>query len=154
MGAFTTFFWILTVGLIAMIPPGYAHEGNPWHVDTSEFKLEAEVRRTNGISLEADKLIRPLFPSRVTAEVSPSGRVRFSWLGTGGDSITHYIIYRAAGDGQFKKIGQVSPIKGNRGRYIFEDAVPASGLYRYAVSAVNQYEKESRLSEEATVSVP
>jgi hypothetical protein len=147
-------YWVSLAALITCLSFSQGYEKASCGANADDYRASAPFQRTNGISQEADKRIGPFYPSEVTAEVLSRLRVRVSWLGTGDDRVINYMIYRAGSNSVFEKVGQVSATGNNRGQYIFEEEVPASGLYRYVVTAVNNFGRESQRSSEAVVTVP
>lgn len=108
---------------------------------------EGEVGE-KGIPIEQDHLIPPIPPHQLQL-YRLDGSVELRWQGTGSDIIVHYVIYRRlSNDENWEVIGIISVQDENKGEYTYQylDNIEAIA-YEYAVSAVDHYENESRLSE-------
>jgi hypothetical protein len=92
-------------------------------------------------------------PQPATALVAiPSERaVRLSWTPSQDPDVIGYVVYRAAADGSFERVGSVRAPATS-----FTDRDVAPGVYRYAVTAQDSSVRanESVRSNEATVTVP
>jgi len=97
-----------------------------------------------GISQEMDALIPPIPPAQLSATRQTDG-VRLSWMGTGSDIDTHYVIYRRLpGEDAWQTLGFVAIQGDNRGAYSYLDASPEAGqTSEYSVTTFDRYGKES-----------
>ena len=97
-----------------------------------------------GISQEMDALIPPIPPAQLATSRQQDG-VLLSWMGTGLDIDTHYVVYRRSSGGDtWEALGYIATQGDNRGAYSYLDTPPAAGqAYSYAVTTVNRYGKES-----------
>jgi hypothetical protein len=91
-----------------------------------------------------DALIPPIPPAQLAVERRDAGNL-LSWLGTGSDIDTHYIVYqRTSANDTWQAIGYVAVVGDNRGVYRFlDDTADRQQMYAYAVSTINHYGKES-----------
>ena len=104
-----------------------------------------------GISQEMDALIPPIPPAQLTAAVTQGGII-LSWIGTGSDVDTHYVIYRRIpGSEGWQPLGFVEVQGDNRGDYSYMDATAQPGQpLEYSVTTFDRYGKES---DRATIQV-
>ncbi len=91
-----------------------------------------------------DALIPPIPPAQL-AVIRSAGGVLLSWLGTGSDIDTHYVIYRRLpGEDAWQALGFVATEGDNRGAYSYLDASPDAGqTSEYSVTTFDRYGKES-----------
>jgi len=98
----------------------------------------------HGISQDMDALIPPIPPAQLAATRQAEG-VLLSWMGTGSDIDTHYVIYRRLpGEDAWQTLGFVATEGDNRDAYSYLDASAEAGQSQeYSVSTFDQYGKES-----------
>ena len=101
-----------------------------------------------GIPEEQDRLIPPIPPHDVSA-VRNQDYVEISWMGTGVDIDTHYVVYRRSkGSEDWEAIANVLAEGDNTGQYAYQDYSASTVTSpEYAISTFNRYGKESMLSE-------
>ena len=101
-----------------------------------------------GITLEEDRLIPELPPTQVQGSLVEN-EVHLSWLGTGSDRITAYLVYRRpAGATEWELIKEVPVTDENEGAFMVQIALEdLSTVYEYSVSALDLYGKESERSD-------
>lgn len=93
----------------------------------------------------------PPAPPADLAAIPSRGEVRLSWKPSPAPDVAAYLIYRAAPDGAFARVGSVRPPAST-----FVDRNVPSGRYRYAVTAQDASTRanESARSNDVTVTVP
>lgn len=119
----------------------------PQNSDNTPTPTEGEVGE-EGIPIEQDQLIPPIPPHQLQLYRFDES-VDLRWQGSGSDIIVHYVIYRKlSNDENWEVIGIISVQDENMGEYTYQDLGTMEGIaYEYAISAVDHYENESRLSE-------
>lgn len=96
------------------------------------------------------RLTPPSPPADLVAVVSSAG-VQLSWRPSPDPDLAGYVVYRAAGDAAFERVGSVG-----RAATVFVDRGVPPGTYRYAVTAYDASVRanESPRSGEVRVTVP
>lgn len=106
-----------------------------------------------GITIEEDSLIPPIPPASLTG-VWTGQVVQLTWRGTGDDTLQTFTVYRHQGESEWTAIGS-TPFVQTQADFAFEDsAVSAGSTYEYAVTATNQYGKESQFSTSMVITIP
>ncbi|GMR10838.1 MAG: hypothetical protein BMS9Abin28_1662 [Anaerolineae bacterium] len=122
----------------------------------SDANSEVEQGDSGGVTLEEDSQRLPFPPSGLLVEWIDSRTLGISWLGTGSDVISHYLILQQTKDSNdWKEAGEVMASGDNIERYDFTHEVEADAdVALIAVVAVDIYGNESPLSETVTVPSP
>ncbi len=149
--------WVYSLLIILLLIP--ACKATPAENSENEIKTPTAAQtqdagNNDGITVEEDSLIPPIPPSQVRANLVDNF-VELRWLGTGSDIDVHYVIYRRlSNSSDWGKIATVPVQDDNRGEYIFNDYTIEGGhSYEYAITVFDHYEKESSLSETASVDI-
>lgn len=105
-----------------------------------------------GMTVEEASNMPPLEPVHVGAALVGSS-VEIQWQGTGLDIGLHYIVYRRiAGTDTWQMIATIAVEGDNRGSYSYQDSsIEANTSYEYALSIVDSFGNESRLSAIMTI---
>jgi hypothetical protein len=91
-----------------------------------------------------DALIPPIPPAQLAA-TRQAEEVLLTWMGTGSDIDTHYVVYRRLSGGEaWDALGFVAVQGDNRGAYSYLDTSPSAGqTSEYSVTTFDHYGKES-----------
>jgi len=94
----------------------------------------------------------PAVPRGLVAVLAPEEKtIDLSWQPDTEEDLAGYIVYRAASDGEWKRISGPKPLEGPAFR---DPSVEAGHSYRYAVSAIDLTGHESKRSAEAQEALP
>ncbi|HET7340115.1 MAG TPA: fibronectin type III domain-containing protein, partial [Methylomirabilota bacterium] len=115
-----------------------------------EGETLAEGEPTASVAVTPLDVTPPSPPGNLVA-IPSEGTVRLSWTPSPEPDVAGYVVYRAAADGVFVRVGGVR-VPGTT----FTDRDVPAGTYRYAVTAQDASARanESRRSAEASVTVP
>lgn len=109
---------------------------------------EAESDPSPETGITPEDTFPPAVPSGLRASPAPAS-VELSWERNTESDLAGYRIYRAAADGAFEKIAEVSQIPSYS-----DHAVEHGKTYRYAISSFDQTGNESARTAATEVSVP
>jgi fibronectin type 3 domain-containing protein len=135
---YTLFFFSMSILFLATCTP----------IKNTIRDFESE----NGISMEEDSKLSPLYPNKLSASIQEN-QIILTWVGTGSDVIEYYKIYRkSVNDDKWEYIDRVNSSEDNRGQYYYRERITAQNFaYEYAVTAVDIYGNESEFSRSVTV---
>ena len=118
--------------------------GKAYRYSVETFRVEGDIHaasdRTAEVEIMPVDIWPPPVPSGLAAIASP-GRIELAWERNVAPDLAGYNIYRAEGEGPFRKIGEA-----RQGPSYSDSTVMAGKTYRYAVSAFDQIPNESEKS--------
>jgi fibronectin type 3 domain-containing protein len=136
-------------------------EGTEWIDKQARFGEEQQYRltaisgtaRSETFTTQAftpQDTFAPAIPAGLTG-VAGLGSIELSWERPADTDLAGFRIYRAAGTGEFARVGAAEPVAAAS----FSDrTVQAGASYRYAVSSVDQIGNESARSQPVAVTAP
>lgn len=146
---------------VGRTPPGETSFVDRGIANDRTYQYTVRAIRTEGVATATGPASAPVTaspakstppaPASDLAAIASRGEVRLGWKPSPATDVAAYVVYRAAPDGAFTRVGSARPPATT-----FVDRNVPPGRYRYAVTAQDASARanESARSNEVTVTVP